>query len=43
MSIILAAALTAIGLFGGVLLLLETGRRIGGSYSSMRVLYGLTL
>ena len=29
MSIILAAALTAIGLFGGVLLLLETGRRIG--------------
>jgi hypothetical protein len=29
MNIILAAALTALGLFGGVLLLLETGRRIG--------------
>lgn len=29
MSIILAAALTAIGLFGGILLLLELGRRIG--------------
>ena len=29
MNIILVAALTALGLFGGVLLLLETGRRIG--------------
>jgi heme/copper-type cytochrome/quinol oxidase subunit 4 len=29
MNIILAAALTALGLFGGILLLLEIGRRIG--------------
>jgi hypothetical protein len=29
MSIILAAALTALGLFGGILLMLEIGRRIG--------------
>lgn len=29
MNVILAAALTAIGLFGGILALLETGRRIG--------------
>jgi hypothetical protein len=29
MNIILAAALTAIGLFGGIMLLLEVGRRIG--------------
>ena len=29
MNVIFAAALTAIGLFGGILVLLETGRRIG--------------